>query len=52
MYVEMDYGDNSPFMAHPLIISAHVSLQSPLSGLFYIGFVIYLGMILPVSGHS
>ena len=51
MYVEMDNGNNS-YMAHPLIISAHVSLQSPLCGLLYRGFCGSLGMILAVSGHN
>ena len=51
MYVEMDNGNNS-YMAHPLIISAHVSLQSPLCGLLYGGFCGSLGIILAVSGHN
>ena len=39
MYVEMDNGNNS-YMAHPLIISAHISLQSPLCGLLYRAFCV------------
>ena len=39
MYVEMDNGNNS-YMAHSLIISAHVSLQSPLCGLLYRAFCV------------
>ena len=35
---EMNNGNNSPYMAHPLIVSAHVSLQSPLCGLLSRGF--------------
>ena len=53
MYVEMDNGGQFTIdMAHPLIISAHVSLQSPLCGLLYRGFCGSLGMILAVSGHN
>ena len=51
MYVEMDNGNNS-YMAHPLIISSHVSPQSPLCGLLFGGFCWSLGMILVVSGHN
>ena len=47
---EMNNGDNSPYMAHPLVVSTHVSLQSPLCGLLYI--FVSLGMILVVSGHN
>ena len=51
MYVEIDNG-NISYMAHPLIISAHVSLQSPLCGLLKRGFCGSLRMILVVSGHN
>ena len=39
MYVEIDIGDNLPFLAHLLIVSSHVSLQFPLCGLLCRGFV-------------
>ena len=51
MYVEMDNRNNS-YMAHPLISSTHVSLQSSLCGLLYRGFCGSLGMILVVSGRN
>ena len=43
MFVEMDNGDNSPTMAHPLIINARVSIQCLLCGLFHRGFFCVLG---------
>ena len=51
MYVEMDNGDNSPYMAHPLIISAHVRLQSHCV-VSYMEVFVFLGMILAVSGGN
>ena len=51
MYVEMDNRDNS-YIAHPLIISPHVSIQSPMYGLLHRGFCGSLEMILVVSGHN